>query len=145
MWGEDCTVICFQFRCPTHRRTSASSPILARQRNLNSIPIQRIQRKVTSDARRLKSRRELRSFKKSSRQFPRFPWNRRTYSGDSGHSIGHRIAQMTRSFPPSTGICAPVVLAKTGPATAQARAATSEEVISTPSKLLDLYWSTLIP
>jgi len=50
--------------------------------------------------------------------------------------------QTTRSFPPSTGTCAPVVLAKLLPAMVTTISATSTDVISAPSRLLVLYSST---
>src|SRR5205085_218859 len=61
-------------------------------------------------------------------------------------SRGARIGfQITRSLPPSTGTCAPVVLANSGPHISAASSATSRLVISTPKTLFFLYCSTLNP
>src|SRR5258705_3685424 len=53
--------------------------------------------------------------------------------------------QMTRSLPPSTGICAPVVFANKGPHNSAASAATSRLVTSVFRTLLRLYCSTVRP
>ena len=52
---------------------------------------------------------------------------------------------ITRSLPPSTGTCAPVVLAKSGPHISAASSATSWLVTSTCRTLLVLYCSTVRP
>src|SRR5258708_12346314 len=52
---------------------------------------------------------------------------------------------MTRSLPPSTGTCAPVVLEKSGPHISAASSATSRLVTSVRSTLLVLYASTVMP
>gem|GEM_PF-4790813 len=50
--------------------------------------------------------------------------------------------QMTRSLPPSTGTCAPVVLAKAGPHICMTSSATSRLATSVFNTLLRLYSST---
>ena len=55
-----------------------------------------------------------------------------------------RFFQMTRRLPPSMGICAPVVPANTGPHNSAASAATCLLVISIPSTLFVLYFSTVM-
>jgi hypothetical protein len=57
-------------------------------------------------------------------------------SGTLVTAYGQDGAQITRSFPPSTGICAPVVFAKSGPHSSAASSATSRLVTSTPRTLL---------
>ena len=52
------------------------------------------------------------------------------------HPGGANDGQITRSLPPSIGICAPVVFANSGEASAHASAATSSARTSTPSTLL---------
>lgn len=56
-----------------------------------------------------------------------------------------RGTQMTRSLPPSTGICAPVVRPKAGLNTAQTPAATSSWEISAFIRFLVLYSWTVMP
>ena len=58
---------------------------------------------------------------------------------------GIKNLHITRSFPPSIEICAPVVFEKIGPAIAQTKSATLLEVISVFNKLFVLYSLTLIP
>src|SRR5580700_9829956 len=74
---------------------------------------------------------------------------------DPGRPGGRLVAQrrppaataayITRSLPPSTGICAPVVFANAAPHSSAASSATSRLVTSTRSTLFFRYCSTLIP
>src|SRR5205823_13196494 len=57
---------------------------------------------------------------------------------------GSGFFQTTRSFPPSTGTCAAVVLAKRGPHISAASSATSLEHTSVRSRLFFLYCSTVM-
>ena len=63
-------------------------------------------------------------------------------------TVGPRIAgfgQITRSLPPSTGICAPVTFAKSGLAMAATMLPMSLLLISTFIRFFVLYSSTVIP
>ena len=72
------------------------------------------------------------------------PYNLPHSLGNKGRllAFGHCALSMqvyiTRSLPPSIGICAPVVLKNNGPAKAQAISATSADVISHPQQVIRL-------
>lgn len=119
---------------------------IARRRNLNSIPIPKDQRKVASGAAICNLQRVEGGASYASGGIWAVRKEADWIAGDqfSVPPDWWKI-QITRSLPPSTGICAPVVFENSGPVAAQASAATSAEVISTPNRLLALYSSTLIP